>query len=103
MKKILLLAALAVSLVANAQVNKVSLQASGLTCSMCSNAINTGRLDVAADCHVVFYDEPRGAGCHRLHGRNFLRAAELDVYFRSRGRKRRHPGCEEQPRRGLRN
>ena len=40
MKKILLLAALAVSLVANAQVNKVSLQASGLTCSMCSNAIN---------------------------------------------------------------
>ncbi len=40
MKKFLLLTALSVSLVIKAQVNKVSLQASGLTCSMCSNAIN---------------------------------------------------------------
>jgi copper chaperone CopZ len=40
MKKILLLIAIAASLVAKAQVNTVSLQASGLTCSMCSNAIN---------------------------------------------------------------
>ena len=32
--------ALVLSLAGNAQVTKVSLQASGLTCSMCSNAIN---------------------------------------------------------------
>lgn len=40
MKKTLLLIAIAASLITNAQVNTVSLQASGLTCSMCSNAIN---------------------------------------------------------------
>lgn len=40
MKKIFLLLALAVSIVTKAQVTKVYLQASGLTCSMCSNAIN---------------------------------------------------------------
>lgn len=39
MKKILLLIAIAFSAAANAQVTKVSLQASGLTCSMCSNSI----------------------------------------------------------------
>ena len=40
MKKIFLLAAIVYSLAATAQVTKVSLQASGLTCSMCSNSIN---------------------------------------------------------------
>lgn len=40
MKKVFLLIALGWSLAAGAQVNHVSLQASGLTCSMCSNAIN---------------------------------------------------------------
>ena len=40
MKKIFLLAALVYSVAAASQVSKVSLQASGLTCSMCSNAIN---------------------------------------------------------------
>jgi copper chaperone CopZ len=40
MKKIFLLLAIVVSVAAKAQVTKVSLQASGLTCSMCSNAIN---------------------------------------------------------------
>ena len=40
MKKILLFIAIALSVIANAQVRTVSLQASGLTCSMCSNAIN---------------------------------------------------------------
>lgn len=40
MKKIFLLLAIVVSMVAKAQVTKVYLQASGLTCSMCSNAIN---------------------------------------------------------------
>ena len=40
MKKIFLLVAITFSIVATAQVSKVSLQASGLTCSMCSNAIN---------------------------------------------------------------
>lgn len=42
MKKIILLLAIVVSVITNAfaQVSKVSLQASGLTCSMCSNAIN---------------------------------------------------------------
>jgi copper chaperone CopZ len=40
MKKIFLLAAIVCSAAAKAQVIKVSLQASGLTCSMCSNAIN---------------------------------------------------------------
>ncbi len=40
MKKILLFIAIAFSMVTSAQVTKVSLQASGLTCSMCSNSIN---------------------------------------------------------------
>jgi copper chaperone CopZ len=40
MKKIFLFIALASAFTTNAQVNSVSLQASGLTCSMCSNAIN---------------------------------------------------------------
>src|SRR5690349_19929919 len=40
MKNILLAIALAISITTTAQVTKVSLQASGLTCSMCSNAIN---------------------------------------------------------------
>ena len=40
MKKILFVAAMLISLAVNAQVTKVSMQASGLTCSMCSNAIN---------------------------------------------------------------
>ncbi len=40
MKKIFVIVALAVSLSVEAQVNRVTLQASGLTCSMCSNAIN---------------------------------------------------------------
>ena len=40
MKKLLLSIAIAASVIANAQVRTVSLQASGLTCSMCSNAIN---------------------------------------------------------------
>lgn len=40
MKITFFLAALLVSMFANAQVIKISLQASGLTCSMCSNSIN---------------------------------------------------------------
>ena len=40
MKNIFLIAAILFSVVANAQVTKATLQASGLTCSMCSNAIN---------------------------------------------------------------
>ncbi len=40
MKKILFMAAVVFSMAANAQVTKVNLQASGLTCSMCSNPIN---------------------------------------------------------------
>ncbi len=40
MKKIFLLIAIAFSLATNAQVSNVFLQASGLTCSMCSNSIN---------------------------------------------------------------
>ena len=40
MKKILIAFALLFFIKAEAQVTKVSLQASGLTCSMCSNAIN---------------------------------------------------------------
>jgi len=40
MKKIFLFIAMAASITAWAQVSTVSLQASGLTCSMCSNAIN---------------------------------------------------------------
>ena len=47
MRKILLFIALAFSMAINAQVTKVTLQASGLTCSMCSNSINKAlkRLD----------------------------------------------------------
>jgi copper chaperone CopZ len=40
MKRIILVVALFFATVANAQITKVTLQASGLTCSMCSNAIN---------------------------------------------------------------
>jgi copper chaperone CopZ len=40
MKKFFLLVAITISTIVTAQVSKVSLQASGLTCSMCSNAIN---------------------------------------------------------------
>src|SRR5436305_1733911 len=40
MKTIFLVIALALSMATGAQVTKVSLQASGLTCSMCSNSIN---------------------------------------------------------------
>jgi copper chaperone CopZ len=40
MKNIFLIIAVLFSFAAKAQVTKVSLQASGLTCSMCSNAIN---------------------------------------------------------------
>ena len=40
MKTIYLLVALTISLGATAQIEKVSLRASGLTCSMCSNSIN---------------------------------------------------------------
>src|SRR5436190_18793044 len=40
MKKILMVAALLASILTEAQVKSVSLQASGLTCSMCSNSIN---------------------------------------------------------------
>jgi copper chaperone CopZ len=40
MKKIFLLLSLVLSMAAKAQIVKVYLQASGLTCSMCSNAIN---------------------------------------------------------------
>lgn len=51
MKKILLLMALTASFIAQGQVSKVSLQASGLTCSMCSNAINKAlkSLDFVSD------------------------------------------------------
>jgi len=40
MKQILFLLAITISIFAKAQINTVSIQASGLTCSMCSNAIN---------------------------------------------------------------
>ena len=40
LKTILLFIAIAFSIATNAQVTKVSLQASGLTCSMCSNSIH---------------------------------------------------------------
>ncbi|MCW3106037.1 MAG: Heavy metal transport/detoxification protein [Segetibacter sp.] len=40
MKTIFLFFAIALSIATKAQVTKVSLQASGLTCSMCSNSIN---------------------------------------------------------------
>jgi copper chaperone CopZ len=41
MKRLFLITILfSIHLFANAQINKVSIQASGLTCSMCSNAIN---------------------------------------------------------------
>ena len=40
MKYILLIAVILLSVTVTAQVSKVSLQASGLTCSMCSNSIN---------------------------------------------------------------
>ena len=40
MKNIIFIVAVAASIISEAQVSSVSIQASGLTCSMCSNAIN---------------------------------------------------------------
>ena len=40
MRKIMLFAAILIAVSTSAQVNKISIQASGLTCSLCSNAIN---------------------------------------------------------------
>lgn len=40
MKQLFVIVAMLLGIVTNAQVTKVSLQASGLTCSMCSNSIN---------------------------------------------------------------
>src|SRR3954467_15805301 len=50
MKKLLIILATVVTLQVNAQVKEVTLQASGLTCAMCSNAINKAlqKLPVAA-------------------------------------------------------
>jgi copper chaperone CopZ len=47
MKSILILAALIIGMQANAQFTKVSLQASGLTCSMCSKAVKSALEEVA--------------------------------------------------------
>ena len=49
MKKIFLLIAIALSVTVNAQVTQVSLQASGLTCSMCSNSINKALMTLDFD------------------------------------------------------
>ena len=48
MKKILFIVMLFFAAAANAQVMKVTLQASGLTCSMCSNAINKALKSLAS-------------------------------------------------------
>jgi copper chaperone CopZ len=50
MKKLLIIFAAVITLQLNAQVKEVTLQASGLTCAMCSNAINKAlqKLPVAA-------------------------------------------------------
>jgi copper chaperone CopZ len=62
MKKIFLIIAVCFSVATNAQVTKVSLQASGLTCSMCSNAINKALktldfvLQVEADIKTYTFD-----------------------------------------------
>jgi copper chaperone CopZ len=62
MKHIFLFFALAFSSVTKAQVTKVSLQASGLTCSMCSNSINkalktlTYVLNVEADIKTYTFE-----------------------------------------------
>ncbi len=62
MKKVLLFIAIAFSVATNAQVTKVSLQASGLTCSMCSNSINKALktldfvLDVDADIKTYTFE-----------------------------------------------
>lgn len=51
MKNIILLIALCISISASSQVTKITVQASGLTCSMCSNSINKAlkTLPFAAD------------------------------------------------------
>lgn len=62
MKKIFLIIAISFSVATNAQVTKVSLQASGLTCSMCSNSINKALktldfvLQVEADIKTYTFD-----------------------------------------------
>jgi copper chaperone CopZ len=62
MKAMLLIVAIAISITTNAQVTKVSLRASGLTCSMCSNAINKALrtldyvIDVDADIKTYTFE-----------------------------------------------
>lgn len=54
MKRLFLIAILfSIQFCANAQVNKVSIQASGLTCSMCSNAINKALKSIDYVDHVI--------------------------------------------------
>ncbi len=47
MKSILMIAAFLIGMQANAQISKASLQASGLTCSMCSKAVKAALEEVA--------------------------------------------------------
>lgn len=62
MKSIFLFVIITFSVTTKAQVTKVSLQASGLTCSMCSNAINKSLktlefvIDVAADIKTYTFE-----------------------------------------------
>jgi len=54
MKRLFLIAILfSINFCANAQINKVSIQASGLTCSMCSNAINKALKSINYVDHVI--------------------------------------------------
>jgi copper chaperone CopZ len=54
MKRLFLIAILfSINFCANAQINKVSIQASGLTCSMCSNAINKALKSIDYVDHVI--------------------------------------------------
>lgn len=69
MKKIFLFFAIALSVATKAQVTNVSLRASGLTCSMCSNAINKALKtldfieDVTADIKTYTFDITFKANC----------------------------------------
>jgi len=53
MKNTIILLISCISLHVNAQINKVVIQASGLTCSMCSNAINKALKSIDYVDHVV--------------------------------------------------
>jgi len=78
MKKLLLLTLLAIAFNAKAQVQKVDLQASGLTCAMCSKAIykavsaisfvDTVKVDIEGSTYEIFFKKDNALDFDKIAG-----------------------------------